>query len=695
MTSVELAQDEYPDDQLADEDAPAARELRKGARNIAFALIAGGMLLAALDSTIMATALPTIVGDLGGATHMSWVITAYMLTETISTVLAGKFGDQFGRKNIFVISIVIFVVASALAGFAHSMTWLIAMRAVQGVGGGGLMVTASAMIADIIPLRERGKYQGALGAVFGVTTVLGPLLGGLFTDHLSWRWVFYINLPIALAILIPALKVLPSAKAKASERIDYLGIACITLAAGSLVLATSWGGTEYAWGSTQIIGLFVLGAIGIGLFVLAERRAEHPILPLRLFRTNVFSVSVVLSFIVGFALLGAMTFLPTYLQYCQGVSATVSGLRTLPMVIGLLVASVTSGSMVSKTGIYKPFPIAGALVMTVGMWLLSRLDEHSSAFETSAAMLVLGVGIGLTMQVLVIVVQATSDYQDLGVATSGVTFFRTMGSAFGAAIFGTLYANALKPKLAAAVLATNADLRQVTTPDGVHSLPAASRAVVIHAYAQAISHTFMLAIPVAVLALLVALFLKQVPLRGIDKKGAGDLGQGFGMPDQRTSAERLEAQLVRMLRTRLPAAMSDILEASDAAPDLDLVRVWTVRQVAIEQRRMTWDRPGAEPVAVPSQIARRRRVPLGLIAPAFVDAEGAGLIEARGDGYVLSEDGRQQFRVVVRSVIRWIITEIERENGERLTDDDRTSIAGMARKLALQDDMGALEKADA
>jgi EmrB/QacA subfamily drug resistance transporter len=692
MTSVESARDGIPDGNLADDDAPDARELTKSARNIAFILIAGGILLAALDGTIMATALPTIVGDLGGAEHMSWVITAYMLTQTIATVLAGKFGDQFGRKNIYILSIIIFVGSSAVAGLSQSMTMLIAMRAVQGLGGGGLTVTATAMIADIIPLRERGKYQGALGGIFGVSTVLGPLIGGLLTDHLSWRWVFYINVPLSIAILIPAFKLLPAhMPAKVKPRIDYTGIALISIAAASLILGTSLGGTQYAWDSATIVTLFVIAAIALGGFIWAEHRASDPILPLRLFRTNVFSLSVILAFIVGFALLGAMTYLPTYLQYCQGVSATMSGVRTLPMVIGLLGASITAGNTVSKTGVYKPFPIAGAAVMSVGLWLLSRLDEHSSTAATSTAMFVLGIGIGLAMQVLTIIVQNTCDYKDLGVATSGVTFLRTMGSSFGAAVFGTLYANVLIPKLGAAIIATGTNPKQATTPEGVHNLPPETHAIFVHIYAEAVQQAFKYAIPVALVALVVALFLKQVPLRGLAIEGATDVGQGFGMPDQRTSAEQLEAQMVRMLRTRLPDAMHDIVQASGA--DLDMVRVWTVRQVAIEQHRMRQLLPdGVEAVADPVRIAQRRRLPLGLIAPALDDARAAGLIEDRPGGVVLSELGKENFRVVVREVVRWIITTIERENGERLTDEDRHAIAALARKLALHDDEGALAR---
>ena len=398
-----------------------------------------------------------------------------------------------------------------LAGLSQSMTWLIASRALQGIGGGGLTVTATAMIADIIPLRDRGKYQGAMGAVFGGTTVLGPLLGGFFTDHLSWQWVFYVNVPIALVIIPLAVRLLPSVPTSGRPIFDTFGIVFISLGSAGLILATSWGGSEYGWGSPTIIGLVVGGVVFLGCFVVAEHRAAEPILPLRLFRRNVFSVSSVLSFIVGFALLGCMTFLPTYLQYCQGVSATVSGLRTLPMVLGLIVASVGAGNVVSKTGRYRIFPIVGSVVMAVGMWLLSRLDQHSTTLETSGAMLVLGVGIGLSMQVLTIIVQNTVEYRDLGVATSGVTFFRTMGSSFGAAV---VRHHLRQPARAQPRQGGRRDRRR---PDPGHlarrrsqALPPSQHAAVVAAYADTLQNVFASAIPVAVVAFVVALFLKQV-----------------------------------------------------------------------------------------------------------------------------------------------------------------------------------------
>ncbi|HEX3648395.1 MAG TPA: DHA2 family efflux MFS transporter permease subunit, partial [Pseudonocardiaceae bacterium] len=346
------------------------------------------MLLAALDQTIVSTALPTIVGDLGGAGHLSWVVTGYLLAETVSTALVGKFGDMFGRKQMFLLSVVVFMIGSFCCGFSNSMTWLIGWRAAQGLGAGGLIVTSTALIAEVIPLRERGKYQGALGSVFGVVTVIGPLLGGLFVDHLTWRWAFYVNIPVGLIVLAVAVPAIPSVRSALKPVIDYLGIILVTLGASGLTLVTSWGGTTYPWLSTTIIGLAVASVLALALFVVVERRAPEPVLPMRLFANPVFGVAGPMSFIVGFAMLGGITFLPTYLQYVQGTSATLSGIRMLPMVIGLLLAAVGSGNVVSKTGRYRVFPIFGSIGMALGLYLLSRLDEHTGFWLGSLYMFV-------------------------------------------------------------------------------------------------------------------------------------------------------------------------------------------------------------------------------------------------------------------------------------------------------------------
>jgi EmrB/QacA subfamily drug resistance transporter len=655
-------------------------ELGSAARNIAFSLIAGGMLLSALDSTIVSTALPTITGDLGGADHLSWVITAYMLTQTVSTALGGKLGDLFGRKTLFLVSIVIFVGASALAGASQSMTWLIASRALQGIGGGGLTVTATAMIADIIPLRERGKYQGALGAVFGVTTVLGPFLGGVFTDNLTWRWVFYVNVPVAIVILALAVRFLPASKRGERIAVDYLGIALITAASTMLVLGTTWGGTQYSWGSATIIGLFAGAVVVLGLFVYAESRALSPILPLRLFRSNVFTVSCVLSFVVGFALMGTMTYLPTFLQYCLGVSATASGVRIFPMVVGLLIASVSAGNVVSTTGRYKIFPIVGGGVMAVGAFLLSRLDQSSSIWATSIAMLVLGVGIGLSMQILVLIVQNTVDYADLGVATSAVSFFRTIGSTFGAAVLGSVYSNALGDRLPSALDKAGVLASAISTPDALDAVASNARSIIRAAYADSFQIVFTAAIPLALIALVLACFLQQVPLRGLVAPGAGDVGRGFGMPDIRTPSEQLESQVVSVVRGSRGAVIRDRILALDAIPHDDAI-VWAVLETGIHGRKHD-----AKPLI--EEMARRHMLPSAVLRPSLDSAIATGQLTEDADGepgFGLTESGLSTFRTIVTTVRDGLVTEIEREYGRTLSGDERTDVGRVAWRLATGD----------
>jgi EmrB/QacA subfamily drug resistance transporter len=617
--------------------------------NLVFITVLGGILLAALDQTIVSTALPTIVGDLGGADHLSWVVSAYLLTDTIATVLAGKFGDLFGRKLVFQISAGSFVVASAACGLAQSMPWLIAARAVQGFGAGGLLVTATAVIGDVIPLRERGKYQGALGAVFGVTTVLGPLLGGLFTDHLSWRWAFYVNLPIGIGVVILAAATMPHIEGVIRPVIDYLGVVFVSVGAGSLTLAVSWGGTQYAWDSPMIIGLFVVSAVSLGLFVFAESRAADPILPLRLFRSSVFTISVVLAFIVGFAMLGAMTFLPTFLQYVDGVSATQSGLQTLPLVGGLLVTSVASGTIIGRTGRYRWFPIIGTLLMAIGLWLLSRMDASTPFGQRAFYMLVLGCGIGLSMQVLTIIVQNTAAYRDLGVATSGVTFFRTLGSSFGASIFGTVYANVLSNHLPAAYAASpGVDPALTTTPEGLHSYPPEQITAIVDAYAHAIHVVFLSAAPVALAAFALAWFLKEVPLRGSTRAGAADVGDGFGMPEQSDRVPRLELAIGRLTSK---ATSDDLVSLwRESGSRLAVADAWCLGQVHV---RAEFDVPPTL-----ESIAHRVDVPQEVLAPAFAAAMRRGYLVDHDNVLALTDTGRQAIAEIVSAWRAWLAREL-------------------------------------
>jgi EmrB/QacA subfamily drug resistance transporter len=478
------------------------------------------IMLAMLDNMIVGTAMPRIVGDLGGLDHLSWVVTAYVLGTTVSTPIWGKIGDLYGRKNIFLTSIVIFLVGSALSGMSQSMGELIGFRALQGLGAGGLMVGAMAIIGDLVPPRERGRYQGLMAGVMALAMIAGPLAGGFITDNLNWRWAFYVNLPLGGAALVWLFLKLDLPKYRTEHRIDWTGAGLLSVGITSLVLITTWGGNEYPWGSWQIIGLAVLGLASLAVFGYVERRVAEPILSLELFRNRNFTLVSAIGFLLGFAMFGAINFLPLYQQTVQGSSATNSGLLLLPMMLAMMVVSIFAGQVITRTGKYKIFPIIGGLGMTAGMIVLSMVDVGTSKTQLALMMATLGFGMGFLMQTTMLIAQNSVSQKDLGVASSAATFFRSIGGSFGVALFGTIFVRHLKDdiasRLGAGAASTMTSGGGQVDPHKVQLLPAPIKDALFHGISSSLSTVFVWAIPFAAVVALLAFFIKEIKLRGHD-----------------------------------------------------------------------------------------------------------------------------------------------------------------------------------
>jgi EmrB/QacA subfamily drug resistance transporter len=592
---------------------------------VAFSGLVLAMLLAALDSTIVSTALPTIVSELGGLEHLAWVVTGYLLAQTIVTPIYGKLGDLYGRKIVLQSAIVFFLIGSALCGLSQNMTQLIVFRAIQGLGGGGLTVTTQAVVGDIVPPRDRGRYQGIFGAVFGLASIAGPLLGGYFTTHLSWRWIFYINLPLGIAALVVLAATLPSIARRAVRAIDYTGAALLAVVLSAITLISDVGGTTYAWTSPMALGLIAVSIIAVVLFAVVERRAAEPVLPLRLFRQQTFVITSAVGLIVGFALFGSVTYFPLYLQVVKGVSPTTSGLQMIPMMGGMLVTSISSGQLISRKGRYKIFPILGTAVMSAGLFMLSRLTPTTTNTIASLLMLVLGIGLGMVMQVLVIAVQNAVEYRDLGVATSGATLFRLIGGSLGTAILGAIFAARLSANLArllpvgtsAGAAAHNMSMQTLLR------LPPSVRVAYGEAFTASLGTVFFVATVVCVVGFALCWLLPERPLRATVGAAAGapgnEAGEVFGrLSDPDAVAARLYAAL-SSLADRDVQRQHIVRIVERAGESLSPLAAWLLVQIE------------RHPEADPSHLARSKAIPVERVPPALQELRDRGLIRNAAD----------------------------------------------------------------
>ncbi|GAA4575210.1 MDR family MFS transporter [Micromonospora coerulea] len=512
---------------------------RPNVRVVLFGLMIA-MMLAMLDNMIVSTALPRIAFEFGGAGHFTWIVTAYILGTTVSTPIWGKLGDLYGRKTVFLTSVVIFLIGSALCGMSGSemlggvdkgMIELIAFRAVQGLGAGGLMVGVMAIIGDLVPPRERGRYQGMIAGIMAIAMVAGPLVGGFITDNLSWRWAFYVNLPLGGVALLVLATTMHLPKYRTEHKIDWLGAALLSVGITAIVLLTTWGGNSYDWTSLPILGLAVLAAVALVAFGFVERRVPEPILPLALFANRNFALISVIGFLLGFAMFGAMNFLPLYQQTVQGASATNSGLLLLPLMFGMLVVSLVVGRAITRTGRYRMFPIVGGVVMAAGMVLLSRLDVDTSKAMSSLYMVVLGVGMGFLMQTSMLIAQNSVEQKDLGAASGAATFFRSIGGSFGISLFGAIFANRLADSAAGGAFSGGGGEGRGLDLEKLKELPAQARELVLGGLSDAISHVFLWAVLFTIVVPVLAWFIKEVPLRS-----ANDVPPADATPEEQAEA---------------------------------------------------------------------------------------------------------------------------------------------------------------
>jgi EmrB/QacA subfamily drug resistance transporter len=651
---------------------PAARSQRIAPVFGALMLV---MLMASLDQTIVSTALPTIVGDLGGASKLAWVVTAYMLASTVSTPLAGTLGDLFGRKLVLQVALATFLLGSVLCGLAGSMTTLVLFRALQGFGGGALMVSTQAAIGDIVPARDRGRYSGLMGGVFGVSTVLGPLLGGFFVDHLSWHWIFFINVPIGVIAFVVIQAVFAPPAERRKHTIDYLGIGLLAAGLTSIVLFTSLGGTTYDWSSPIIIALIIASPLLLGAFLWVESRAAEPMLPLSLFRNRVFAVTSGVGFVLGVGLFGSITYLPLYLQIVKGSSPTESGLQMLPLMAGVLLASIGSGQIISRTGRYRVFPILGTGVMSIGMLLLSRLEPDTSILTADVYMFVLGFGLGCVMQVLVLAVQNAVGYEDLGVATAGASLFRSMGGSIGTPIFGAILASGLTTHLAAAFTGGGspvAGLRDGATPEAIRQLPPDIHARYIEAYVSSLQPLFLVGAGVSLVAFALSWLIPEVPLRkSVASEG---IGESFAAPKDASSLHELAAKAASLAQRENRHVVYEEL-GRRAGVALSPDEMWILHRV-----------DELEP-ATGDELAARAGHDRERLTPVFRALRENGLIDgvatelAPDTRYSLSERGREVVAALLKARSEQI-TELLEDWAPETHLEIRRLIADLARSLA-------------